>query len=282
MAQSEISYDIVSTVKTTITIHFADGSEIDIPTSDPDQTDLDNYCTSIKLKEQMYKVSSTNIIGNIASNTFDIIIQSKNGLLVPSNTSSIYYGYMNETAYIDVYCHEEDSLEHITLGRYYVDTWEGAQSAEKYTEINISATNVLSRIKNLKLDNIQLRRNMAVHSYLSQVRDIIEASIDDPVTFYLGMYAGYDVFNGEACIDINNIDTSSFESVINNIAQSTLTNIWINRANILVTDWLVDDSGINAVMTIDGSVNTLDYGINMSGLITTSGIKLEYLSLIHI
>lgn len=268
--------NIVHSVETEAIITFNNGSTYNIPMADPNADGLDNYCTSIKLKEQLYSTNNNNIIGNVCGNTLSLKIQSKDGLLISSNTSSIYHGMMNNTAFIDINCTGDDGVT-TYMGRYYVDAWENGVTAATANEVTITCVDLLSRVKNIPLKDLRLKRKLTVREYFSNILNKLNSQLSSDMHINF-MTPGADIFNNvDWALWYNNIDRDSFENILNSIAQNTLTHIWIDRGRWLQTDWLLNDSQESPVVTLSGSVNLLDYGTNLADDSKASGVTVNYI-----
>lgn len=277
--------DIVRSVKCNITVHFSDGSTVDLPCVaeyDPqiqDYEQLDNYCTSVKLREQMYSKNNNNIIGNICGNSLDIEVNSKDGELISSNTSSQYYGLMNNTAYVTITA-VTDSSETVNFGLYYVKAWENGQSASNYSKVSINCVNVLGLVKNIKLDKYPMSRKLSVKNYIKDAIDALNSKLESLYQIHYNL-SDIDIF-GDSTSDwqiwFNNIDIEDIEKILNGIAQDTLTNIWVDRNNYLKTDWLLNEPSSTPVTYTSGSVNVFDYGTDLAIDDSASGVQVEYIS----
>lgn len=269
---------IVHNVKTTVVITFNNGQTYNLPMSDPLSQGLNNYCTSISLKEQMYTKNNNNIIGNVCANTLSLKIISKDGLLISSNESSDYFGYMDQTAYIDVTCVGDDDVS-TYMGRYYVDAWENGVTSSTANEVSISAIDVLGKIKNIALRKIRLQRKLDVNTYLVSILDKLNSSLPSEMRVLYNVQ-DLDIFKNSGYnwqLWYNNIDRDSFENILNNIAQNTLSNLWIDRNRYFKTDWLLDDSQEVSVCDLSGAVNILDYGTNLGDTDKASGVEVTYI-----
>ena len=79
-------------------------------------------------------------------------------------------------------------------------------------------------------------------------------------------------------MEYNNMDRSTFESLLNNIALCTASYIWIDRNRYLRTDHLLDDSLTEAVAHLDGSKNIFEYNLETSDIDSYSGVKISYVN----
>lgn len=268
--------DTVYDVKTNITIYFKNNTSYNLPLLDNNNNNLTTYCKSIKITEQLYNNNNNNIVGNISGNNLVLQVTSMDKLLVSTNEQSAYFGYMDDTAYIDVTC-TYNNIE-VSMGRYYVTSWENGTSSKDYNDITITCTNLLGKIKNISLRKMRLTRNISVTNYLVYVINIlnnqlpasmqINYNLNDLKIFKNSSYTWQLIFN--------NIDRDTLEATLNSIAQNTLSHIWIDRLNYLKTDWLCDDAGDTPVTQLNSTVNILDYGTDLSEINKASGVGVTY------
>ena len=271
--------DIVQNVKAEISIVFSDGRIYNIPMSDG-ITSLNNYCSSIDIDEQLYQSSSDNIIGNICGNTLSLELISKDGLLIPNNKSSSYYGFMNDTAYIEIYFNVIDTETKIYMGRYYVDTWEGGADSSKSNEVSISAVDLFSKIKNIPLGKIRVKRNLSFIDYIKTIINNVNKTLpenmkvlydDDDLDIYRNSQYTWQM-------EYNNFDRDTLESLFNNIAKDSISYIWIDRDRHLKTDHLLDDSAEESVSELSGSSNLLSYNVQTGDIDKYSGVSVKFIN----
>ena len=271
----------VKNVKTLIKIIFKDGSTYDLPCVNKNYMteNLKTYCTSVKLDEKLYASSSSNIVGNICANTLDIELISNDKLLSPTNENSPYYGMMNDTAMVEIkaYIVDEDYTEN--MGTYFVSAWDGGLNADTSNEISISCVDLLSKIKNISLNNIRLRRNIKFNDYLKAVIDELNLGLPDSMKI---LYSDEDlnIFRNSRYdwdMYFNNIDRADIETIFNCVAKDTISYIWIDRDRHLKTDHLLDDEAGESVCGLSGSIQILEYGLQSGGIDSYSGVKVEYI-----
>lgn len=270
----------IKQVKTTCTFHFRDGSVYSLQ-SYSSGTRLMNYATSIKIKEKLYESNGKNIVGNIHSGSLSLELKSLDRLLINTNSNSQYYGYMDNTAYIDVnVVLPEENNAYVYMGRFYVESWENNTSSSEPYNVSIMAVDVLGKIKNINLGRMRLNRHIDVNSYLATVIDKLNTMIDT------SMRLSYDsnslnIFDGTSYSDwqlyFNNIDRTDIEKLFNNIAQDTISYIWIDRNRKVQTDCLLNDNTENPVCSLSGSTNLLEYGIQSGDIDTYDGVVVNYI-----
>ena len=277
--------NIVQSVKTHIVFHFANGATYELPlkTSQPSQS-LQTFGRSVRLKEGLYTRSSNNIVGNIVGNTLDIEVTSYDKLLLPTNEDSIYYGYMNDTAYVEVTCDVMDDVVEgqpysVYMGRYMVDTWEGGNTSSTTNEVSISCVDILSKVKNIAISKLRLKRNISFNDYIKIVIDKLNSTLPSYMQI---LYTDADLNiwkNSEYTWQMyfNNIDRDNVENLFNCIAKYTISYIWINRDRHIKTDHLLDDTPQESVGILSGSSNLLSYGTQTGDIDKYSGVKVKYI-----
>ena len=284
--------DIVKEVNSLILISFADGRKYKLPVINPNYMteDLETYCNGIKLVEKSYATSGKNIVGNICSNSLEINVVSNNKLLISSNKQSTYAGLMNDTAYIDIWAKDAnedwlytDNDEYIYradnglsnkqyLGRYYVSAWENGTTSSTSNDVTISCVDLLSKIKNISLTKVRLRRKMTFKSYIKILVDKINVNLPD----HMKVLYDEKLISTDWEMYFNNIDRDDIESVFNNIAQNTISYIYIDRTRHIRTDSLLDDSDNEPISNLSGITNIFEYGSQSGDIDSYSGVEVEY------
>lgn len=273
--------DKILNVKAIIKILFSDGQTYELPLVNKNYMteDLDTYGTSIKLNEQLYSTSNANIVGNICCNDLSIEAVSYDKLLVSSNTESPYFGLMNDTAMVDLSLQVEDEPDLLYMGRYFVSAWENGTTSSTANNVSISCVDLLSKIKNIPLDKLRLKNNISVVDYLKIAVDSLNSKVadnlkikyrDDDLNIYKNSKYDWQMH-------FINIDRTDIESIFNNIAQNTVSYLWIDRDGYLKTDHLLDDKAKESVCTLSGSLNILEYGSQSGDVGKVSGIEVEYI-----
>lgn len=272
----------VTYVDTNITILFSNGKSLKLPfkNDNSQNTDLKNFGTSCNLKEKLYNPSSSNIIGDVCSNTLTLDITSYDGLLISSNEESEYFGYMDSSARISISVIGDDNIE-TNLGIYYVDAWENGASAGEYTNVTITASDIMQRVKNISLGKINLKEHLKFSEYIIGIVDSLNKLLpnDMNIQYTQSEIEKLDTIYGDDWqMWFNNIDRTDIETVFNTIAQNTLSYIWIDRNGYLKVDCLLDDKEEQAVCELSGSTNLLSYSVHNTDIYNYDGVKTKYIS----
>lgn len=275
--------DIVQNVKVRIKIYFSNNTSIELVDNAGDEnTSLINYCTDITISENLYQSSSQNIVGNVCGNTMSLNLVSKNRLLIPNNKSSIYYGYMNDTSYIDVTFTYIDNVNTVDvyMGRYFVDTWEGGTDSSSPNDVNISAVNCFGKIKSMPIENVRIKRNISFNNYIKSIINKLNSTL--PVQLRIS-YTDNDLdiyknSNYSWQMEYNNFDRSTLETLFNDIAKDCIAYIWIDRNGNIKTDHLLDDKPEESKCELSGSKNLLSYNMQTGDIDKYSGVTVKYIN----
>lgn len=268
----------VKIVKTEVVFTFKNNMTYSLPLTSVDNTTLSNYCTGIKLNEKLYTPSNTSIIGNISSNTLSISIVSKDKMLMSNNENSVYYGYMNSDAIIDVWCTDVVNNKKIYMGRYWVDTWENANNSNNKFGVEISAVSLINKIKQISLVKVSLKRNITFKDYLISIINKLNSQLDDNMKVKYNE-SDLDIFNSIYSWNMyyNNIDRDNIEIIFNTIAQNSLSYIWIDRDGYLKTDCLIDDKESEVIASYSGDKNLFSYNLTSGDIYQYSGVNVKYI-----
>lgn len=245
---------------------LADGTTFSFNTAD--QINNTNYLTSIKLDE---KLSENNYlpVGVNTSNVLDIEGTSVNHALIPDNPNSIYYGYMNNTCYIELYI-TEDETEYY-FGRFFVDSWKSNITNSTPNKFIISASNLMSTIGKCDVPDVAITSGMLIKDYVQNIIESLNSQLDQQKQIN---YRQQDInFNYFPTMYFCNIDTENVDSCFNGISQATLTNIYIDRDGYLKTDYCLDDTEQEAYYELDVLVSSQ---VGTGTLVNYDGAKVNY------
>lgn len=205
-----------------------------------------NFISSLKLNESLS--AENNIpIGVNTSSILNIEIISNNKALIPENENSTYYGYMNNSAIIEIYITE--SNEEIYFGKYFVNSWRSSISSDTPNLVKISATNIMSIISKQEVPDIEINTGMYIKNYLLNVIDELNSKL--PQTKQI-KYNERDIkFDAFPVMQFSNLDTENMGNCLNGLSQCTMTNIFVDRDGKLKTDYCCDDNPSEAVYSFD-------------------------------
>lgn len=242
-----------------IVIHFADGRELKV-NFDKIGSNYSNSVQSMEIDEGLF-ASGQSPLGVVSSNILNLELFSNDKSLFPDNNKSTYYGYMNDTAYIDVYKGVRE------LGRYFVDVWRVSISAGNRSKIVVQAYDEMSAIMKKSAPVIDMDGNL--NNYIKGLLDNIPMKVS---------YKDTDIVCKRfsrmlpQCIDKSNMGT-----VFNTLSQSFLMYIFIDRSNnIRFLDML--DRIRGSSYTLSDCINVTSAKLGDGNLVKYDGIKLTYCS----
>lgn len=222
-------------IATRVKILFSDGSEYQID-------NMKNIISSLTLDEKL-SAETECPVGVISSRILDIKISSTDKSLIPDNEKSIHYGLMNSTAKIELYITEETSTGEAgteqLFGRYFIDEWKTNITNSSPNQVVISATDIMGRLCKMDVPEVPFGSVHKTKDYVIALFNALNEKLNkadriviDEKNIDFGCFPD---------IVYTNLDLDSIGNVLNQISQSTLTNIYINRQGVLVTDSCYDD-----------------------------------------
>ncbi len=274
--------NIVKKVKTTARIVFSNDAEFTLPflNENSQTSDLENYGTSCSIKERLYSSDNTSVIGNVCTNTLSIALKSVDKKLISSNKNSDFYGYMNNTAVIYLSAVGDDGVE-TDFGKYYVDAWENGASSDKHAEVNITASDLFGRVKNMNIGKVRLKEHLTFSSYLISVINALNSNLPSnmQIKYIQSELEKLDsIYSTNWQMWFNNIERNDLETILNTVAKNTLTYIWIDRSETLRVDCLLDDEQEEPVCDVSGNANLFSYNVNNADIYSYDGVRTTYIS----
>lgn len=270
----------VNNVTTRVIITFSDGRIYELPLKNNSNKSLKNYGTSCSIKERLYSSDSTSVIGNICTNTLSISLKSADKRLISSNKNSDFYGYMNNTAVVYISATGDDGVT-TNFGKYYIDAWENGASSDTYAEVNITASDLFGRVKNVNIGKVRLKEHLTFSSYIISVINALNKNLPSnmKVNYIQSELEKLDsIYSTNWQMWFNNIERNDLETILNTIAKNTLTYIWIDRTETLRVDCLLDDEQEQPVCEVSGNTNLFSYNVNNSDIYSYDGVRTTYIS----
>jgi len=277
---------IIKRVRDKLIFTFSDGSTYTLQNSIDSTQSVDNYITSVKVKESICNTGS-NIIGSLGSSQLTLNIKSKDKLLCSNNSSSAYYGMMNETCKIHlyVYCTELESTDdnyEIDMGVYYVDSWEEGASYDSSQDVTITCSNIMNRIKNIVVNKILIDNDSSFSDFLVYVITHINSDNNYNISYDRSTF---DVIEGSIVdwkIHYKNMSSFKFVDIGNDIINNTLAFIFADRSGVIKCDSLIDDNFNLSIGNLTGSTNLFSYNSIQGNLSNYSGFKIKYVDGVNI
>lgn len=231
---------------------------------------LKNYLSAIKLTEQIS--AENNIpVGVNSSNVLDLEIISENHALIPENESSIYYGYMNDSAIVELYVTIVDEKKEVYFGKYFVDTWKSVITSDEPNKVKISATCIMGVITKQVVPDVIINSGMFIKDYVIALIEELNNTL--PANKHIN-YREDDIdFSIFPTMQFSNLDTEDMSNCLNGLSQCTLTNIYADRDGYVKTDFTCDDTAEEAKYKLD-VMTAAQAGSGV--LVNYDGIKVKY------
>ena len=265
--------ELIDRVKCSVIITLNDGTEIDISLATVgEKSNMTNYVTSIELLESS-ATGNQNPVGVVSSNTLKIVLQSVNRSLLPDNENSAYYGLMDNTATVTITLEDVDGT--VEFNTFYVSSWLSNISSSNNNQVTIEATDLLSIINKNSVPSSEMLRNVSTSEIFKATINKLNESLEAK---YKVNYDESDInFSAFPTLEYSNIDAEDMSTWFNIMSQSTLTNIYYTRENKLKTDYCLDDTAGESVCTLSDKVNILSASIDRGGLVSYTGVKVNYI-----
>ena len=288
-------YNTVTYADIKVDIKFRNGKTHTIYVNRDVAYDDDSEIVNLDIDSSLSS-SSSNPLGGVATNTLDLTLESYDNSLDPESKSSPYYGYMDRTAYLEVYVTKlyidpfdeevNDSDEYppeeiqfespVPLGTFYVESWTSNNSADDIYSIQISATDLITSICNMDVPIVRLDPRQNIMAYIKNVIEELNKTLPEPkhirISNSLTEVSAYD----KNARHRNLATGEKVGELFNQISQQLLSNIYMNHENLLTFDSLLDDTTQEVVTTFSDDTN-LDSISRTSGLLVDySGVNVQY------
>lgn len=246
MSVTDLQSGFAGEIVCSLTFNLANGKNFSLKTGQ--QIIQSNYINSVKLSEKI----STNTdmpVGVNNSNVLDIEIVSTNHALIPDNKESIYYGYMDNTAIIQLHINELETGKIVHFGKYYVTSWTAERDNSNPNLVQIEAVNVMSLLSQQDVPDTVINSGMLIKDWLINTVTKVNESLDDNRKITIDeSNITFDAFpNMQFC----NLNTNNMGDAMNEISQCTLTNIFTDRNNALKTNYTCDVKAKDAKYRLD-------------------------------
>ena len=265
--------DLVTSIKARAEIHLndEDNTVIELKVSS-DMTSDDSYIRSVNVEEELDAINQ-NPVGVTSSNSIVFNIRSIDKKLIPENSNSEYFGYMNDTAIIKFFL--EDSEGEFEFGTWYISKWYSTITSEDPFKITIEAYDILSVIFNNSVPNVNISDSTSIKDYLIDILNKLNENNDE--RHQIDFDEEDIIFDEFPLMQFSNLNTSNMSDLLNTISQATLTNIFIDiRDNKLKTDYCGDDTKGESVGNISDVINVTKASVDSGGLVGFSGVKVYY------
>lgn len=159
--------------------------------------------------------NNLNPLGIMTSNTIGITIVDKDRLLVPTNTSSPYYGYMRSGVKVELWVKKDNSWEE--MGIYYTKSWDSSRGGDGDKPSNISCQDRLNYIGGMEMPELESYASVNMVKLLEDIFKGIGLTEDD-----------YEIDDGlDRTLNVSVRKGERVRDNLNSIAQALLARIII-------------------------------------------------------
>lgn len=235
MSEVNLPSGFAGEIKCTLTFNLANGKNFSLSTGK--QAIKANYIKSVRLEEKL----STNTdmpVGVNNGNVLNIELVSTNNALIPDNKESLYYGYMNDTAIIQVTVLDIETNKYITFGKYYVTKWTSERDNYNPNIVQIEAVNVMSLLSQQEVPDTIINRSMYIKDWLIDAVTKVNEKLATNRKIVIN--ESNIVFTEFPEMQFCNLSDNNMGDAMNELSQCTLTNIYTDRANNLKTNYVCD------------------------------------------
>lgn len=232
MSTTELENGFAGQIVCSLKFKLSNGVSFELKTGQQDISD--NYIKSVKLDEKIS--TSTNMpVGVNNGNVLDIELVSDNHALIPDNKNSVYYGYMNSKAIIEITITDTETQKETYFGKYYVTSWTAERNNYNPNIVQIEAVNIMSLLAQQEVPDTIINSGMLIKDWLIDAVTKVNENLDTERKVIIeDSNIDFSEFpNMQFC----NLNTNSMSDAMNELSQCTLTNIFTDRNNKLKTDY---------------------------------------------
>jgi len=203
-----------------VKLTFDNGQIYEASTTNTEE--LDNIIINLKIQENEAYTAGTPM-GIIDPNSCSIDIMDFSLNLLPTNTTSPYFGFMRNGVKVELFVSYDEGTSWEELGVYYTDGWQATKENGGFGLVTLSCTDGLSYIGNKEIPQLSAKISTDVVELLKDIFAKIglteEQYYIDPS---LSLRMVFSIARGEKVRD-----------VLNTIAQALVARITSNRAGVI-------------------------------------------------
>lgn len=225
-----------------------------------DKTNIDNSC----IINFMLSESEANLIGNplgiFTSNSLTLEIVDKLGVLIPTNISSPYFGYIRNGVKIEVFKLDDGE----PFGVYYSNSWDVNRENGTFKTVTIAADDMLTYIGNIETPELPSYIGLDIKELLKNV--FLAIGLEEKDFFIdesLQLSMSYGITKGEKIRD-----------VLNGICQSLVARIVLRRDGVIYVTPAFPNTEPYGEIKTDAFIENYTIAHNQSN--TYNKVKLNY------
>lgn len=256
-------------VKSAVNINLINGSNIEVKQAEIGDTDVINSIISIDIEESLTQLDN-NPVGSLGYNHITINLQSLDGSLMPENSSSAYYGYMNNTAIVTVTVNYDS--ENIAFGTFYIDKWYSNISSDSRKTVTIEADGHMKLIKDMPMPSMTIFNNRSMNEYIREAISKQNSKLTDRYKISIDNSLDFGTFN---TMQLSALNVNTLGEMIEQLQQCSATAIYVDRNNCIATADFETDSNTVAY-TLGDCINITNIKIINGSLSDYSGVSVKY------
>jgi len=270
-------FEAVIAVKTKIYITLSSSTVI---TLDMQDKTAQNLVTGLEIVESTGE-DGQNPAGVVSPNTLKISLNSLDNSLIPENSSSPYYGYMNDSARIRVEVTVGDGANAtvVNFRRFFVKDWSSSISTANPHSVTINATCQLG-VAML----VPVPKSLPPYVALSaDSSTIFNEFMQATSTLGLSGDTRFVLPAGTSAWDLSNYShihyypyADNISNMLNIFRQSLLYDMYNNRNGEFIVRDCLDFNSYRSDIRVDDGVNVIDAKVNNTDLTNLNCIKCSF------
>lgn len=228
----------------------------------------ENKIIQIDINKNTSKSDSYSPFGIICSNTILIKLKDIEEVFVKTNTSSPYYGLIEQGFKIEYYI-KVDNGEYERGGIYYCTDIENSSSSLRGDVINVEGADLLQYISNSPVNLKIIKKNITVKEYLAYIFEsfgLTEGQYHIADTLNHNLKYGYSY-------------GKQLKEILNDIARSYICNIYVDENGIIQVIDLKDlAKQTEKQFEFSGTLNVFETTLGIKMLSSYNAIKLNYVN----
>lgn len=219
----------------------------------------------VDLKEEMCK-NNTDPLGVVSANTISVKLLDEAQDFMKNNTSSPYYGLLNEGFKIEYFIAIDDGAFN-NAGVYYATDIKNTQTPTNYNTVNINGADIIQYIGNTPVNIVGIKQGQTVKQYFESIFASVGLNSSQyNVASTLNKVIKYTYAFGVKLKDI-----------LNSLAKSYMCNVFVDRDGVIqVVDLLALALETTKTFEFDGVVNTFETSLGNNLLDTYNSVKITY------
>lgn len=260
---------------TSVVITFANNTSVTLSVPLGDTSLSVNYLTGVKVKEAVNKAGSMPV-GVVSANTLSITLNTSDLSLMPDNTSSAYYGYMDNSATVNVSVTDDSGT--VSWCTFYVNKWQSAVSSTTPYKVIIEASDKMTSIGKNAVPDLLYSGNTNSKDFVKGILVKLNAVL--PEKYRIKFSDNLLDFGKYLNVQQTYIKAQTMFDFFNTISQSLLSNIFISRGDYLISEPILDVNNNQGepIYSISDINNVYSASLNQTSDVVYSKVDVNHLT----